>query len=419
VVLEIRLKNFFSIKEEIVLNFRAGKINTQVSKTLTANIIDFHGEHILKSIGLFGANASGKSNIIRAINFCCCLILDSHQHNEGVIFSFSPFKFEGWTEKPSSFFINFYCDGIEYDYSFSLTRNEIIKESLYYYPKGKKAKIFLRDESKGDKKSDIYSFSEGIIPSPVAVAANTSKKCLFLSRASQMDRSLCKKLYGFFMNDFLLGFVPLSQPWTVQLFNQYKTLILHALSICDSDIVDINIFHEKTALPPGIQLPGFNPGQKINFLRFETIHSLSQTTTFDMGSEESTGTVQLFSMLFLLLDVVRNGKVFMLDEFDQSLHTKLADFVIDLFHASSKSQFIFTSHNTNLIDEKRFRKDQIFFANKTLDGSTEIYSLFDYKDFRENMDAEKGYLQGRFDAIPYVDSSVANLKKLLGNSGEI
>jgi len=422
VVLEIRLKNFFSIKEEIVLNFRAGKINTQVSKTLTANIIDFHGEHILKSIGLFGANASGKSNIIRAINFCCCLILDSHQHNEGVIFSFSPFKFEGWTEKPSSFFINFYCDGIEYDYSFSLTRNEIIKESLYYYPKGKKAKIFLRDESKGDKKSDIYSFSEGIIPSPVAVAANTSKKCLFLSRASQMDRSLCKKLYGFFMNDFLLGFVPLSQPWTVQLFNQYKTLILHALSICDSDIIDINVIQEKTALPalpPGIQFPGFNPGQKIDFLRFETIHSLSQTTTFDMGSEESTGTVQLFGMLFLLLDVVRNNKVLMLDEFDQSLHTKLADFVIDLFHASSKSQFIFTSHNTNLIDEKRFRKDQIFFANKKPDGSTEIYSLFDYKDFRENMDAEKGYLQGRFDAIPFVDSSVANLKKLLNDSGEI
>ena len=421
-VLEIRLENFFSIKEEISLDFRAGKINTQVSQKLANNVIEYNGEFILKSIGLFGANASGKSNIIKAIIFCCRLILDSHQHNEGAIFNFNPFKFEGWTEKPSSFFINFYCDGIEYDYSFSLTRNEIITENLYYYPKGKKAKIFLRDESKGSEKSSIYSFSEGIISSPAAVAANTSKKCLFLSRASQMDRDLCKKLYGFFMRDFLLGFVPLSQPWTVQLFNEYKTLILHALSICDSDIIDINIIQEKTTLPPlppGIQFPGFNPGQNIDFLRFETKHSLSQTTTFDMNSEESTGTVQLFGMLFLLLDIIKNGKVFMLDEFDQSLHTKLAYFVIDLFHASSNAQFIFTSHNTNLIDVKRFRRDQIFFANKKNDGSTEVCSLFDHKDFRENMDAEKGYLQGRFDAIPYIDSSAANLKKLLGESGII
>ena len=421
-VLSIKLKNFYSIKDEIILDFRAGKIDTRVSKALKANIIDYKGEHILKSIGLFGANASGKSNIIKAINFCCRLILDSHMHNEGTIFNYAPFKFDGWPENPSSFFIDFYCDNIEYEYSFSLAKNEIITESLYHYPKGKRAKIFIRDEYLGPEKTAIYSFSEGIIPSTAIIAANTSKKCLFLSRASQMDRELCKRLYRFFWQEFLLGFIPLNQQWSSQLFEQNKTLILHALSICDSDIADIKIIQEKTAippLPPGVQFPGYPQGIELNVVRFETIHSLSHTTTFDMGSEESAGTIQLFNMLFLLLDVVRNGKTFMLDEFDLSLHTKLADFVIDLFHASSKSQFIFTSHNTNLIDVRRFRRDQILFANKKPDGSTELYSLFDHKDFRENMDAEKGYLQGRFDAIPYVDSSVANLKKLLGDSGVI
>jgi AAA15 family ATPase/GTPase len=121
-------------------------------------------------------------------------------------------------------------------------------------------------------------------------------------------------------------------------------------------------------------------------------------------------------MLFFLLVAVKNGKAFMLDEFDLSLHTKLAEFVIDLFHAGSTAQFLFTSHNTNLIDVKRFRRDQILFANKKEDGSTELYSLYDHKDFRENMDAEKGYLQGRFDAIPFVDSSLASLKRLLENA---
>jgi predicted ATPase len=222
------------------------------------------------------------------------------------------------------------------------------------------------------------------------------------------------------MEDFLLGFVPLDMEWTTRLFSQYKDLILYALAVCDSDISNITIIQEKAKippLPPGILMPGFPQEQEVDTVRFETYHSISPSTPFDLLSEESAGTKQLFNMLFLLLDVVRNGKAFMLDEFDQSLHTRLADFVLDLFHAGSSAQFLFTSHNTNLINIGRFRRDQILFTNKKNDGSTEIYSLYDHKDFRENMDAEKGYLQGRFDAVPIVDTSLATLRKLLGTTG--
>ena len=85
-----------------------------------------------------------------------------------------------------------------------------------------------------------------------------------------------------------------------------------------------------------------------------------------------------------------------------------------MVHASKGAQLLFTSHNTNLIDVKKFRRDQICFTNKREDGSTDFYSLFDFKDFRENMDAEKGYLQGRFDAVPYVTASVEEIRKLFG-----
>lgn len=212
-----------------------------------------------------------------------------------------------------------------------------------------------------------------------------------------MDRELCKKLYRFFMEDFLLGFVPVDPEWTKQTFTQNKNLLLHALSICDSDISDIELVVKDDIL-----------------IRVDTFHKFSPSVSFDLFTEESNGTNQLFSMLFLLLDVVKRGAALMLDEFDLSLHTKLAEFVIDLIHAGSSAQFLFTSHNTNLIDMKRFRRDQIVFANKKNDGSTELYSLYDHKDFRENMDAEKGYLQGRFDAIPLIDTSLAALRKLLG-----
>ena len=132
-----------------------------------------------------------------------------------------------------------------------------------------------------------------------------------------------------------------------------------------------------------------------------------------MDKDESTGTRELFKLLLSLLDVVRNKKALMADEFDDRLHTRLADFAIDLIHASERSQFLFSSHNTNLIDANHFRRDQIVFVNKKEDGSTEAYALYDFKDFRDTMDAEKAYIQGRFDAVPYVDTSVSTLKRLL------
>ena len=417
-ILEIRLENFYSIKDEISLNFRAEKINTEGAKALPENVIDYNEQKILKSIGLFGANASGKSNILKAINKCCSIILHSHLNNEGDVFSFTPFKFKNNPSKPSSFYINFIYENIEYEYSFSLNQTEILKENLYYYPNGRKAKIYTRDETKGNNKQKIYNFSDGLIPRPFDVAINTSKKTLYLSRASQMDRELCKKLYRFFKHDLLIGFAPLDYFQSglkdvKKTFADNKNVILHALSICDSDISDIKIIQEKQKfnLPDAYSAATYE--QNIDIHRFETFHKAAPEISFDLLGEESAGTTQLFNMLFVLLDAIKNGKTFILDEFDLSLHTKLADFVIDLFHAGSTAQFLFTSHNTNLINVKRFRRDQIFFTNKKEDGSTELYSLYDHKDFRENMDAEKGYLQGRFDAIPIIDNSVTNIKKLL------
>jgi len=409
-LLKIGLENFFSIKNRIILDFIAAKSNTNQSRELSYNVIDWNGTKVLKTIGLFGPNASGKSNILKAINFCCMMILESHQHNEGVVFNFMPFKFDGYDKKPSEFLIDFVCSGIEYEYSFALTRTEVIRESLYYYPNGKRAKIFTRDENA----KEVYSFSSGIIAKPKDVAFNTSRKNLFLSRASSMNREIAQDIYRYFLNTFLLGLVDLSSVSVEENFNAFKKIILKALAICDTDICDIKVRHEQVPAPmmPTHGLPELN-FRMVDILRFQTIHQKSPEVIFDLDIEESNGTKKLFQTLLRLLDVVRNKKALMMDEFDMCLHTRLADFILDLIHASDGSQLLFTSHNTNLIDMKRLRKDQIVFVNKLEDSSTDVYSLYDYKDFRENMDAEKGYIQGRFDAIPYVDSSVLNLKQLM------
>ena len=407
----MRFSNFFSIKDEVCIDFKAGNINTAGAKELSDNIFSFNDETLIKVQGLFGPNASGKSSILKAAMFCRLLVLDSFQNNEGTIFNFMPFKFDGYFEKPSTFYIDFITDGIEYEYSFSITRNEILTEELYYHPNKRKVKIFTRDESKGPSKTDVYSFGEGQFVKPLDVAQSTGKNTLFISRASQMDRELAKKIYNYFRTELLIGLPQLTGEYAVDLFKQNKDLILQALKMADSDIADINVRIEKSALYSTQPTPN---SQTIDLINFYTIHKRNPDISFHLEGEESAGTIQIFNLLLILLDVCKNGKTLILDEFDASLHTELAQFILDMVNASKSAQFLFTSHNTNLLDIKKMRRDQILFTNKKEDGSTEVYSLFDFKDFRENMDAEKCYLQGRFDAVPYINSSISIIKNLLG-----
>lgn len=407
-ILKIELENFFSIKDRIRIDFRAANINTMLARDLSYNVMEWNGVPVLKTIGLFGPNASGKSNILKAIAFCCQLILGSHLYNEGMTFNFEPFKFDGFENKPSQFLIDFVCENVEYEYSFELTREKIVRESLYHYPVGRRAKVFVRE---ADGK---YSFGSGIVAKPMDVALNTSNKNLFLSRASSMNRDVAQKLYRYFLNQFLLGLVNVNDLIVLDSFKMYKKVILKALEICDTDITDIEVRKEQVPAPV-LPMAGQTElsFKLVDVLRFKTVHRNQSDVMFDLDMEESNGTRKLFQILIRLLDVVKNKKSIMMDEFDMGLHTRLADFILDLIHASPNSQLLFTSHNTNLIDVKRMRRDQIVFVNKSEQGATSVYSLYDFKDFRENMDAEKGYIQGRFDAVPYVDSSVESIKQIL------
>jgi AAA15 family ATPase/GTPase len=416
---EIHLSNFYSIKEEVVLDLKAGNIKTQKSQELSHNIFDFEDTKILKSVALYGANASGKSNIIKAIRFCASMIFHSHNHNENVVFNFKPFKFQGFAKKPSTFKITFAIKEIEYEYSFSLNQTEIITEELYYFPNGRRAKVFTRDERLGVEKNKIYSFSTAI-KKPLDVAENTSKKTLYISRASQMDREIAKEIFRFFNESFILGYIGFNNLDIEKLFNENKYQVIKALQIADSDIVDIQI---KNELKPVKNLNAdFLAGTasiKDDIkpqLIITSYHKSNPKIGFDFATEESAGTQALFAFILTILDIVKNNKILLVDEIEMSLHTKIVEYIIELFNASKSAQLIYTTHNTNLLNLSKLRKDQIYFVNKKEDGTTDLYSLYDYKDFRDTMDVEKAYLQGRFDAIPYINDSFENLMELLNES---
>jgi len=414
-VLQIRLSNFFSINEEVVLDMQAASLQTRESKELLGNTFVCNDERLLKTVAIYGANASGKSNIIKAIRACVQMIFESHNYNENTVFAFTPFKFGG-VGKPSRFYIRFLIEGVEYEYSFTLTKTEIITEELYYYPVGRKKLVFTRDERKGPDKKDIYEFRSAI-RRPMDVAGNTSKKTLFVSRASQMDRDVAKDVFRYFNERFILNYFGYNSYSIESLLNDNKDLILKVLKAADSDIVDIRSQHELRSLTTAVfdplsnQLLSRDDIQKPQ-LKITTFHRNNPEVPFDFYSEESSGTQEFFHMMLTILNIIKGNKVLLIDEISMGLHVNLVEYILNLFHQSESAQLIFSTHNTNLLNMRKLRKDQVYFVNKRDDGSSDLYSLFDFKDFRENMDAEKAYLQGRFDAIPYIDESYNTLTRL-------
>lgn len=377
-ILLFRLNNIFSFRDETTLDLQAAKIQTEKGKALSGNMFPAAGGQVLKSVSVFGANASGKSNVMKGIHACVNMIRTSHTYNENTIFAVAPFKFDGYDKNPSSFFVRFIIDGIEYEYSFSMTRTEILTEQLFYYPKGRRSLVFSRDESKGPDKKNIYEFKQAI-KRPMDVAANTSRKTLFISRASQMDRDIAKRVFRFFSEDVVLDYKESAMPID-SFMKTRKEQILEILNTADSDIVDIRI--QGNAL--------------------KTFHRRNPDIAFDFDTEESEGTKTLFQVMLSMIDIIRNGRTLLIDEIDTSLHPHLVEYIINLFNNSDNAQLIYTTHNTHLLNTDFQRRDQVYFVNKREDGCSDLYSLYDFKDFRDTFDMEKAYLQGRFDAVPYL-----------------
>lgn len=373
-ILRLSLTNFYSIAEEVVLDFTAER---RRSLHLPENLLDFNGDKFVNIIGLFGSNAAGKSNLIKAIKFCRDLVLTSGNSNSDTIFTYEPFKFE--PDRSSKLSLNFAWKGIEYEYSFELLKNRITSESLYYYPQKRKAKVFERHNT------DEYTYGKTVIQRPAEIETSTGPQTLFLSRGSSMNRPILQTVYQFFKDGIWVD----SGNYNIdnnsrRIIEEHKPMLLKALEISDSDIFDFTLAESS----PGIPV-------------LQTFHSENPNIPFDFIKEESEGTKRLFHILLMLIDKAQSDTTIFFDEFDLKLHIRLAEFVLDVVASFGSSQIVFTSHNPALLNRERFRDEQIVFVTKLPKGGSEFVPLSDYKDVSKIKDLQKAYLQGRFDAVPY------------------
>jgi AAA15 family ATPase/GTPase len=435
-LIQFSVGNFRSFKERATLSMVAANTNARDPLINKNNTIIVNDDlTLLTSTAIYGANASGKSNIVRALAFMCQLVLSSAKESQaGEPLGAEPFRLSTETENEPSFFeVVFLIDSIQYRYGFEVNYKQVISEWLFSVPSIKEATLFVR-EADAIKPSPKF-FKEG-----KGLEGKTRSNALFLSVVAQFNGEISTSILKWFRRiGIVSGLDDTSyRAYTIKqvIDGKYKDEIIQLVKSLDIDINDIEgmkVDKSQVQLPPGmpedIRLIFLKSIQDKELLTVQTKHPKLNakgepvgSVVFDMDANESHGTQKAFYLAGPILDVLSRGKVLIIDEMEARLHPLVTRELIQLFNSietnPKRAQLIFTTHDTNLLSNKLFRRDQIWFVEKDSFCASHLYSLAEIKidDGRVRNDAsyEDDYLKGRYGAIPFL----GGIKKIMAEGSK-
>lgn len=410
-LLEFACSNHKSIGEEIVFSALAGKDSAHLEKTF-----EFGSYNVLKSAVIYGANGSGKSNFINAIAFVKNLVSNSISHQPGQGILQTPHKLCG-TNNSSTYKIQFIKDQVRYAYGFSISNYLVSEEYLYYFPNNRQVKIFERSAEEfetGSKfRGRLNNCKDILKPNRLLLSC--------AANFSSVDE--IEKAYRFFVDDLVIYNASNESNWMdyslhqIHSNPQIKAAVLAFMRDLGLGIKDINIKIDKKSVQD-IEIPPFLSDEFKSQILQGTVDAISAKVVYDgfdtdLMSEESTGIQKLFAFLCPLLDIIVNGKVLICDELETNLHEALVYGLIRLFinvRTDEFAQIFFTTHDTSLLTLDLFRRDQIWFTELSNDNrSTKLYSLAEIKNVRKDESVGKGYIAGKYGAIPMLNIDFANI----------
>ncbi len=413
-LLEFTVGNFLSFKEPVTLSLEASSISDFPENTFKKGRYT-----LLKSAVVYGANASGKSNLIRAILEMGFIVSISAEMSSKGTFTVMPFLLNTQTETQPSFFeVLFLVEDVRYRYGFEISPAKVHTEWLYQAKASAEKPLFIRD---GGAIEVSGKFPEG-----KNLDQKTRENALFLSVCDQFNGEISKKIMEWFVRSNFIYDEGL-RGITFDLFEDpaCRPAMLEFLEKLDLGFDEVQVEEEdfnpegmSNYIPRGRRQGSFNLDWKKNkVVRFKTMHDQFDPMgrkvgkiEFDLDTHESSGTNKIFDLLGPVFDALIKGHLLVVDELDAKLHPLLTRALIALFNSDENNprnaQLVFATHDTNLLTYGNFRRDQIYFTEKDKEGATSLYSLVEYKEdgapVRKDRSFEKDYIQGRYGAIPYL-----------------
>ena len=416
-LVQFTVENFLSIRDKVYLSLEPSKDSEHPENLITKG--DYKA---VNSVAIYGANASGKSSLFKAITVALIMIRNSNNVQVTDKLPMTPFKFDFESRnKPTSFEFTFIAkDGRKYIYGFSATTEKVVEEYLYCYNTSKPTLLFDLNENEKPKFNRAYK-----VKLEAAYQMNTANK-LFLATATTWNVECTKSPFEWlaesidtFTDVMELGGVAFEKYRTDE-NRKYIEFTKNLLKQADINISSIEVDAKEVmggpALPFQIVVQGKiippNEGKHYD-VEITTGHTVvdenGEKTEFSLTlQEESIGTQLLFFYGPLLKDAFEKGKTIVLDEIDKSMHPSLVKFIMNLFRDpdvnKNGAQLIVTTHETGILSLDMFRRDQIYFTEKdSKSGVTNLYSLDEFS-VRKTENIEKGYLMGRYGAIPFLQA---------------
>lgn len=424
-LLKFSVDNYRSIGEEKTLDLNA---SNAIKDLADKGFISTQDKKILSSIAFYGANSSGKTNILKAIGMMRGIVLHSVKLNDNESLPYEPFLLTTEEMKPTKFEVAFIdqSDRAQFTYGFSFDEDEIKEEWLdAKYPRKSIKHLFRRIETQVD--ADPVYFSEGYRYKDV----NLNKNRLFLSLAGQLGGDISNRIIGWFRSKLVVlsgindaGYYKRTRTKVYE-DAEYKAGVLELINKMQ---LGFNEFEaqklDMSSLPFPQDMPADIVSRLINetYIEISTIHNVYDTDgnisakrQLSLDENESAGTNKFFNLAGPIYEALKTGNTLCIDELDSQMHPLLSWKIVEMFNNNESNkygaQLIFTTHDTHLLSKDLFRRDQIWFVEKKRKESTDFYPMLQATHNlnhapRTDSNYQKNYILGRYGAIPYLTNDL-------------
>ncbi len=425
-LIQFKLKNFLSFKDETVISLEAENIKENIKSTFPKNKTKY-----LKSIAIFGANDSGKTNLFKAMDFFKYFIINSYKNSlSDTKIDIQPFKFNSSTIKePSLLEITFVNqNNIQYRYGFLADKDKIFEEWLYVVRQTQKS----REKEFFTRKLNVVKYGASYNKKVYTSSRSIKSNVLLLTKLGLEIDEIQNEIINWISRNLniIKGYDKSYGGYTRnrlekdQKFKEKVVAYFKSVGISVDDLTfHKHLIEDSNEIPPIIlNLVKDNKLHGVERINIVTTHKVFDQNrkqigyiNLDLDKDESLGTNQFFNLLGPIIDTIEFGKTLVVDELENSLHPNLLKFIVDIFNSGinrNNAQLIFTTHNISLLDKDEIgdnilRRDQIRFVEMNEFGESQFYSLTGFKEkgksIRKDENYLKNYLLGKYGAVPFID----------------